>query len=194
MKTKLSEAIKTLKKGEIIVYPTDTQYALGVDIFNNNSIKKLFQLKNRPYDIPLPIAVEKYEDIKKYAFETSYTKNICEIFLPGKLTIILHKKKNISNLLTAGSDKVAIRIPNNKIALELLHNFGPLTITSANIHGKKTESDIKLIYSEFKDKIKCYLNSKMLKNDPSTIVDLTYDTPLLIREGDISLNDILAVI
>lgn len=194
MKKKLSEAIESLKRGEIIVYPTDTQYALGADIFNSNAIKKIFKLKNRPYELPLPIAVEKLDVIKNYAIETEYSKKICKHFLPGKLTIILYKKNIISNLLTAFSDKVAIRIPDNKIALELLHHFGPLTITSANMHGKQTNGEIELIYSEFKDKISCYLNYEILNNTPSTIVDLTHKKPIIIREGDISIKDILAVI
>lgn len=194
MKTKLSKAIDSLKKGGIIVYPTDTQYAFGADIFNENSIKKLFELKNRPNNNPLPIAVGKYDDIKNYAYETKCTKKICDHFLPGKLTIILYKKNNIPDIITGGKDKIAIRIPDNKIALELLNNFGPLTITSANIHGKKTESEIKSINLQFKDKINCYIDHKILNNDPSTIVDLTYRKPLMIREGDISLSDILAVI
>jgi L-threonylcarbamoyladenylate synthase len=194
MKKKLSEAIEALKRGEIIVYPTDTQYALGADIFNIDAIKKIFQLKNRPYDLPISIAVEKLDVINKYAIETEHSEKICKHFLPGKLTIILYKKDVISDLLTGYSEKIAIRIPDNKIALELLHNFGPLTITSANMHGKKTNGEIELIHSEFKDKISCYLNYEILNNNPSTIVDLTNTKPIIIREGDISLKDILAVI
>ena len=194
MKTKLSEAIESLKKGDIIVYPTDTQFAFGADIFNNDSIKKIFKIKNRFYNNPLPIAVEKYDDIKKYAYENKYVEKICNHFLPGKLTIILYKKNNISDILTSGNAKIAIRIPNNEIALELLRIFGPLTITSANVHGKKPEDRIINIYSQFKENIGCYLDYKILKNDPSTIVDLTYKKPVIIREGSISLNEILAVI
>jgi len=194
MKKKITDAIESLKRGEIIVYPTDTQYALGADIFNSNAIKKIFKLKNRPYDLPLPIAVEKLDVINDYAIETEHSKKICKHFLPGKLTVILYKKNVISDIITAFSDKVAIRIPDNKIALELLHNFGPLTITSANIHGKQTNREIELIHSEFKNKISCYLNYKILNNTPSTIVDLTHKKPMIIREGDISINDILAVI
>lgn len=194
LKSKLSKAIESLRKGDVIVYPTDTQYALGADIFNYDSIKKVFEFKNRSYNIPIPIAVAKYEDIIKYTYKNKYIKSIYENFLPGKLTIILYKKDNISNLLTAGKDKIAIRVPKNKIALELLKKFGPLTVTSANIHGKKTQSTIKNIYLQFKEEINCYLDNGILNNDPSTIVDLTSEKPIILREGAISLNDILAVI
>jgi len=194
MKTKLSKAIESLKKGDIIVYPTDTQYAFGVDINKDDSIKKIFEIKDRPFNNPLPIAVEKFDDIEKYTYKNKYVKKIYDYFLPGKLTIILYKKENISDILTSGKDKIAIRVPNNEIALELLRKFGPLTITSANLHGKKTEGNIKKIYSQFKENIGCFLDDEILNNDPSTIVDLTYKKPIIIRKGSISLNDILAVI
>jgi L-threonylcarbamoyladenylate synthase len=194
LKANLSKAIELLKRGEIIVYPTDTQYAFGVDIWNNDSIKKVFEIKNRPNINPLPIAVAKYDDITKLTYKNKYVKKICDHFLPGQLTIILYKKENISNVLTAGKDKIAIRIPNNIIALELLRKFGPLTVTSANFHGKKTQSTIENIYLQFKDNINCYLDYGMLNNNPSTIVDLTYKKPTIVRQGTISLKDILAVI
>jgi len=194
LKANLSKAIELLKRGDIIVYPTDTQYAFGVDIWNDDSIKKVFKIKNRPNINPLPIAVAKYDDITKLTYKNKYVKKICDHFLPGQLTIILYKNENISNVLTAGKDKIAIRIPNNNIALELLGKFGPLTVTSANPHGKKTQSTIENIYLQFKDNINCYLDYGMLNNNPSTIVDLTYKKPTIVRQGTISLKDILAVI
>ncbi len=193
-KSKLSKAIESLQKGEIVVYPTDTQYAFGADIFNDDSIRKVFELKNRSYNNPLSIAMAEYDDIIEYTYKNKFVKSIYENFLPGQLTIILYKKEKISNLLTAGSDKIAIRIPNNNIALELLKKFGPLTVTSANIHGKKPQNNIKNIYLQFKDKISCYLDNGILNNESSTIVDLTSKKPKLLREGAISLDDILAVI
>lgn len=194
LKANLSKAIELLKRGDIIVYPTDTQYAFGVDIWNDDSIKKVFKIKNRPNINPLPIAVAKYDDITKLTYKNKYVKKICDHFLPGQLTIILYKNENISNVLTAGKDKIAIRIPNNNIALELLGKFGPLIVTSANFHGKKTQSTIENIYLQFKDNINCYLDYGMLNNNPSTIVDLTYKKPTIVRQGAISLKDILAVI
>jgi L-threonylcarbamoyladenylate synthase len=194
LKSELSKAIESLNKGEIIVYPTDTQYAFGADIFNDDSIRKVFEIKNRSYNNPLPIAVAKYDDIIKYTYKNKFVKSIYERFLPGKLTVILYKKGNISNLLTAGMDKIAIRIPKNKIALELLSKFGPLTVTSANIHGNITQSTIKDISLDFKEEISCYLDDGLLNNEPSTIVDLTGNKPKILREGKISLEDILAVI
>jgi L-threonylcarbamoyladenylate synthase len=194
LKTDLSKAIESLENGEVIVYPTDTQYAFGADISNEDSIKKVFKIKNRPFNDPLPIAVAKYSDILQIAYTHKYLETLVNHFLPGKLTIILYKKDNISSSITGGLDKIAIRIPDNKIALKLISKFGPLTLTSANIHGKKTESSIENIYSQFKGHINCYLDYGVLNNNPSTIIDLTPERPTLIREGEILIKDILAVI
>lgn len=190
----LIKAIEFLNKGEIVIYPTDTQYAIGADIFRDESIIKVFEIKNRPNNIPIPVAVSCYEDILDIAYKNKNLENIVNKFLPGKLTIILNKKDNVSNKLTSGLNKIAIRIPDNPIALKLLKNFGPLTVTSANIHGKKTESSINKIQNQFKNYINCYLDDGILKNNPSSIIDLTYDKPKLIRSGEIQLKEILAVI
>lgn len=190
----LIKAIEFLSKGEIVIYPTDTQYAMGADIFRDESIMKVFEIKNRPNNIPIPVAVSCYEDILDIAYKNKNLENIVNKFLPGKLTIILNKKDNVSNKLTSGLNKIAIRIPDNPIALKLLKNFGPLTVTSANIHGKKTESSINKIQNQFKNYINCYIDDGILNNNPSSIIDLTYDKPKLIRSGEIQLKEILAVI
>ena len=90
--------------------------------------------------------------------------------------------------------KIAIRIPNNPIALKLTKIFGPLTVTSANIHGRETQDSINKIKSIFKEEIKYYIDYGIINNEPSTIIDLTYDVPKIIREGEIKLEEILAVI
>lgn len=194
LKTDLNNAIELLDNGEIIVYPTDTQYAIGGDIFNNDSIKKVYIIKKRPFNNPLPIAVSSYKEILNIAHNENNLKELVDYFLPGKLTIILKKKENISNFLTSGMNKIAIRIPNNPIALKLMKNFGPLTVTSANIHGEKTQDSINKIKSIFKEGIKYYIDYGIINNEPSTIVDLTYDIPKIIREGEIKPEEILAVI
>ena len=194
LKSKLTKAIESLQKGDVIVYPTDTQYAFGADIFNDDSIRKVFEIKNRSYNNPLPIAVAKYDDIIKYTYKNKFVKSIYEHFLPGKLTIILYKKDNISNILTSGMDKIAIRIPKNKIALELLKKFGPLTVTSANIHGKKTSYVIKDLQMQFSSEISVYLDDGRLDAKPSTIVDLTSKKPIIVRKGPINKEEIMEAI
>jgi len=189
----ISSAIQALKNGELIVYPTDTLYALGADVFHSDSVTKVFRVKNRPYTTPLPVAVADFAALETIAYTNQSVRQIVERFLPGSLTVILHKKDSISDLVTGGLDKVAVRIPDNSIALKVLSEFGPLTVTSANIHGEKTPYLIKDIMMQLTHNVSVYLDDGRLDAEPSTIVDLTLDTPQIIRQGSISIQEIMDV-
>ncbi len=193
-KNTISNAIVALKAGNLIVYPTDTLYALGADIFNDGSVTKVFTVKKRPFSNPLSVAVADFEAISKIAYTNEFVKQVVERFLPGSLTIILRKKESVSRLVTGGLDNIAVRIPDNKIALKLLSAFGPLTVTSANVHGKKTPYVIKDIMMQFTTDILVYLDDGRLDAKPSSIVDLTLEKPRIVRKGSITLDEILDVI
>ena len=194
-KLNLSKAIAALRNGQVIVYPTDTLYGLGADIFNNEAVKKVFKIKKRKKTNPLPVAVANIKELEKIAFVDEKSRCLIKTFLPGKLTIVLKKKNNVSNLVTGGLDKVAIRIPNNKIALDLLSKFGPITATSANIHGKKPPVNINHIRMQFKDSdIAVYIDNGKLDGKPTTIVDMTKKPFKIIRKGTISEKEIMDVI
>jgi L-threonylcarbamoyladenylate synthase len=194
-KIDLSKAITALKRGELIVYPTDTLYALGADIYNVDAVRRIFKIKNRPLDIPLSVAVASYDAIEKVAFVNDNARRLAEHFLPGPLTLILNKKSTISNIITGGLDKVAVRIPDNEVALELLSKFGSLIATSANVHDMETPYDIKGIRKQFKEgDVSVFLNCGKLNALPSTIVDVTTKMPKIIREGIITKKNILDAI
>ena len=194
-KLDLSKAISALTNGEIIVYPTDTLYGLGADIYNVDAVRKVFEVKKRPMDNPLSVAVSSFDELKQIAYISASTKRLVESFLPGKLTLILIKRRYVSDVVTAGLDKIAIRIPNCKVTLELLSEFGPLTATSANIHGIKTPGIINDIRMQFKDNdIAVYLDIGKLDGQPSTIVDMTGKKIKILREGTIAKRDILDAI
>jgi len=191
----LSKAFSALSNGELIVYPTDTLYGIGADVFNREAVKKVFEIKKRPFNQPISVAVSCVEDLEKIAFIDERTERIIDVFLPGNLTLVLKKKKIISDVVTSGHNNVAIRIPDNKIALELLSIFGPLTCTSANISGQKTPSVISDISMHFKpEDISVYLDDGALEDKPSTIVDLTFDKPKILRDGKISEKQIMDAI
>lgn len=191
----ISRAIKALSKGELVVYPTDTLYGLGADIFNESAVKKVYHVKNRPIDNPLSIAVSCVDEIENIAYVNEQVFSFAKKFLPGVLTIVLKKKKIVPDIVTGGLDNIAIRIPDNRIAIELLSSFGPLTCTSANAHGKKTPALINEIIMQFKQKdIAVFIDDGRLNGKPSTIVDLTKQKPKIIREGDISKKQIMDAI
>ena len=191
----LSKAFSALSNGEIIVYPTDTLYGLGADVFNKKAVKKVFEIKKRPFDQPISVAVSCIEDLEKIAFVDERVHKIIDTFLPGSLTLVLNKKKIIPDIVTADLDNIAIRIPNNKLALELLSIFGPLTCTSANIHNQKTPSVISDISMQFKPgDISVYIDDGKLEGTPSTIIDLTHETSKILRKGTISKKHIMDAI
>lgn len=191
----LSKAIEALRNGDIVVYPTDTLYAFGVDIYNKDAVKKVFEVKKRPLDNPLPVAVSNLVDIEKIAFVSDIARDLAEYFLPGPLTMILNKKSVILDVVTGGLDNVAVRIPDNDVALELLSRYGPITVTSANVHGKEVPdiiSDIKMQFNS--DDVAVYLDYGKLNGLPSTIVDMTAGKPRIVRDGAITKEEILDVI
>ena len=192
----VSEAVVALSKGELVVYPTDTLYGIGADVYNEVAVRKVFEIKKRPLSNPLPIAVSDFEMLEKVAYVDDKAMRLADFFLPGKLTLVLKKKDVISDVVTAGGDKVAVRIPGNKVALELLSRFGgPITATSANVHGMETPSVINEIRMQFKNQgISVYLDTGRVAGKPSTVVDVTGETVRVIRVGEITEKEILDVI
>ena len=190
----ISKAIYSLKNGDIIVYPTDTLYGLGADIYNDNAVRKVFKIKKRPFNDPLSVAVSDFNELEKIANADERTQQLADQFLPGKLTLILEKKNSVSDVVTGGLKTIAIRIPDNKIALELLSEFGPITATSANIHGLETPYIINEINMQLKENIAVYLDDGRLECQPTTIVDLTNNQVRILRRGAITEKDVLDAI
>jgi len=193
-KNDIPAAIKALKEGKLIIYPTDTLYALGADIFNATAVKKVFDIKRRPYTIPLPVAVSSIEAIETIAIMNETAWTLSEKFLPGNLTIILKKKPTVPLIVTSGFDTIAIRVPNHPVALQLLSAFGPLTVTSANLHQKKTRAIPKDILQQLKTSIPVCLTNGKKEGVASTIVDLSEKEPRMVREGSIRKDELLDVI
>jgi len=193
-KIDLSATLKVLREGDIVVYPTDTLYALGADALNEDVVKKVFILKKRPFVNPISVAVSSYDGLRKIAFADQRVRRLFDHFLPGPLTLVLKKKRLVPDVVTAGSHKVAVRVPNNNIALDLLNHFGPLTATSANLHGMLVPYTINNICKQFSTgAVSVYLDDGRLDKKPSTIVDLTTKEPVILREGIISKDEILRV-
>jgi L-threonylcarbamoyladenylate synthase len=189
-----SRALKALKNGDVIIYPTDTLYALGADIFNEEAVKRVFEIKHRPFSIPLPVAVASKKAIETIASLNENAHRIIDRFLPGTLTVLLKKKASVPMIVTSGSETIAIRIPQQRIALRLLSEFGPLTVTSANLHHEKTPGIIKDILMQLQTEVPVAFDVGRLDTAPSTIVDLTKQTPRVVRSGIITEQELLDAI
>ena len=187
MQNEIRKAIRLLKQGELIVYPTDTLYGLGADIFNEEAIKKVYEVKKRPFDLPLSIAIASVDEINEYAYMNEIAYKIAHEFLPGAITIILKKRKVIPDIIA--KEKIGISIPANEIALKIAKEL-PITATSANIHGKNTPKEIKEAKEQLRDKIALYIHGGKLPGKPSTIVDVSEGKIKIIREGAIRRGEI----
>ncbi len=165
----IEKAVEILKKGGLIAYPTDTIYGLGVDIFNQTAVEKVFALKGRDFNKPLSIAVANFEMIERIAEISKNQRAILKQLLPGPITVLLKKKKEVSNLITANSELVGIRFPDNQWAIKIIKMAKfPITATSANLSGQRDVfrgQDIKL-------KVDFVVQGKCRYQKASTVVDL----------------------
>lgn len=187
-KDKIEFALNLLRDGGTVVYPTDTIYGLGVNIYDENAIKKVFYIKKRSFNKPLSVCVSQISDINRIAYLDKTKRDIINEILPGPFTIILRKKEFISKLLTAGGEKIGIRIPNNRICMELTKLF-PITTTSANLSGKKPSRSVNEVVKQLDDSVDLILDTGKSENEfPSTVIDLTLNTPKVVREGSYKLK------
>ena len=181
--------------GNLVVYPTETVYGIGADAFNQVAVKNVYLAKNRPFDMALSVAVADKRMMEQIAILDENADKLIKAFLPGPLTIIIQKRPEISDLVTAGSQKVGIRMPDNDIAMALVRKVGPIIATSANIHSQPDATDVRTAFNCFGDKVSTYLDagpSKLQK--PSTIVWLMNGEFEIVRQGAIRGEDIEAAL
>ena len=180
---KIRIARMAMKKGSIIIYPTDTVYGIGANVFDEKAILKVFSIKKRPLNKPLSVCISKIEDIKHVAHMDAEAETIIRNILPGPFTIILKKNDNISSLLTAGSDKIGIRIPDNSICKDLSKEF-PITSTSANLSGYDIPESADGVLEQLGSSIDIIMDAGICKHGiPSTVIDMTVYPPKVLREG-----------
>ncbi|MFA6065132.1 MAG: L-threonylcarbamoyladenylate synthase [archaeon] len=196
----IKEAIRTLKNGGIIVYPTETCYGLGVDPTNQKAVDKLISYKTFRNDKPISIAVSDKKMAEKYVTLNDTAKNLYKEYLPGPFTIISKSKGKVAHGVESNLKTLGIRIPAYEFILKLIKEFGkPITATSANVSYKKTPYSLKDILSNTskkqQDLIDLVLDAKTLpKNSPSTVVDTTLEDVKVLRQGDIVLKQTHKVI
>lgn len=179
-KRKIKMAVNILEEGGLIVYPTDTIYGLGANIFSDKAIRKVYSIKGRDYSKPISVSISEIEDINKIA----YLENLERVkeVLPGPFTIILNKKENVSPLLTAGGEKIGVRIPDNRISRELTRKF-PITSTSANLSGGKVFESADAMIELWGDSVDLIIDGGKLQGNHSTVIDWTTQPPKVLRKG-----------
>lgn len=194
---KLKKPAQIIKDGGIVVFPTETVYGIGVNGLDEKAIKRLYKVKKRPMDKPISLLVENIQMIEKVAKDiTKEEYALIKEFMPGPLTIILQKKDIVPNILTANSETVGIRMPENDIAIELIKYVGcPIATPSANISGKPSGINIQDIIQDFGDTVDYYIDGGKSKiGKSSTVVKIINKKPHILREGTISEQQIIEVL
>ncbi|MBR0270791.1 MAG: threonylcarbamoyl-AMP synthase [Methanobrevibacter sp.] len=177
----INEAIDVLANGGVVMYPTDTVYGLGANIFNNKAVRQVFKIKQRNLLKPLSILVSDTDAINLVSKISIYQKNTIDKYLPGPYTFILKKSPVVPRVVTSGLEHVGVRVPKNEIACKLATLF-PITTTSANL----SDEDVLSTPEEILDQLGCDVDlvidvGPLDSKNASTIIDLTTPQPTFIR-------------
>lgn len=182
----LRRAVEILRRGGIVAFPTETVYGLGCDAFNEKAVERLYELKKRPKNKPLIVGVGKIEDIYDIAEVNETAEKLIKAFFPGSLTLVL-KNKKIPSIVTANSEKVAVRMPAHEIPLKLSKELGrPIVVPSANISGRPSPTKFEHVIADFGDTIDAVIIGECKIGIESTILDVTVSPAKLLRPGAVS--------
>ncbi|HAP66921.1 MAG TPA: threonylcarbamoyl-AMP synthase [Nitrospinae bacterium] len=180
----IKKVVQILKDGRVIAYPTDTIYGIGCDIFNKKGIEKIYQIKKREKNKPMSFICADLSDISQYAIVSNYAYRIMKRSLPGPYTFILEASSITPKKIMSKKKTVGIRIPDHKICLAVVKELGhPLITTSANISTEEELNNPDDIEDKLGSSLDLIIDEGPLISEPSTIVDLTGDSPIILREG-----------
>ncbi len=180
----INKAVQVLRKGGIIIYPTDTVYGMGCDIYNKKALEKLFRIKNDVGTKLFSFICSNFKEISKYAKISDYAFKKMKYLLPGPYTFILPTTRLVPKELWSKRKTVGIRIPNNKVALKLVELLGnPIISTSTTNRKGDVLYEPFEIRNIFNNQVDLMLASGNLIGDPSSVIDLSEDQPEIIRRG-----------
>ena len=192
----VERSISILKQEGIVAFPTDTVYGLGACANLQLAVERVYQVKERQRNMALPLLLAHTSQISEIAEPVPpVVWLLARSFLPGALTIVLAKSKSVPDIITAGGATVAIRIPAHPVPVALVEGLGaPIVGTSANLSGQPSALTADEVYSQFGDKIDLVIDGgRCLGGRESTIVDVTGETPVVLREGAISKEELKRV-
>jgi len=182
----IKKAAGIIKNNQLVAFPTETVYGLGADALNPNAVKKIFLAKERPMDNPLIVHIADKDDIYTLAKNIPKEANkLIRKFFPGPLTIILEKQPIVPDETTARLPTVAIRMPENRIAIDLIQTSQtPIAAPSANRAGRPSPTRAEHVFQDLKEKVDLIIDGGPTKLGlESTVVDLTVKTPQILRPG-----------
>jgi len=192
----VEKAVRRIRAGGVIAFPTTCLYGLGADAFNVSAVSRIFELKARSRDNPLLLLVKDADALTELAANVPDSAvALMERFWPGALTIVFEAKPTVPAELTAGTGKIGVRIPAHPVALALVKAIGrPITGTSANLSGSGGCLQVSDLNIPLGDSISLILDAGPLKGGiGSTVIDVTIDPPEILREGSEAAEDLYRV-
>ena len=191
MKEIYQQALEALNNHQIIAFPTETVYGLGVFFDDQKAYELLNTVKRRKEDKPYTMMLSNVEDIEKYAFIQDKYLNLIKKYMPGSLTLLVRSKDNVPNYVTHNTGIIGIRIPSNKEALDLLRYVKkPLLVPSANRADCSPARTYEEVVAIFGDEVKVVVPGQIQSGEPSTIIDLTGEEIKLVRKGPIPFKEL----
>lgn len=187
--TIINQAAQIIRDGGLVAFPTETVYGLGANALNEESVKKIYAAKGRPSDNPLIVHISSREEVYFLVESINLKAQILmDLFWPGPLTLIFPKSRRIPNYITAGLSTVAIRMPRNKIASELIkYATLPIAAPSANISGRPSPTNASHVIKDLNGKVDMILDGGTVEVGlESTVVDVSGDIPMILRPGGIT--------
>lgn len=171
----------------LVISPTDTIYGIMGDALNEDVIRRVFDVKQRPYNKPLLLLMDSFEMVEQYTEELSeMEKKLMHKFWPGLVTFILKKNDKISNLITSGNDTVGVRIPDNNDLLEIIRRLKrPVVSTSANITETPVITCIEMLEADIVNSVDYIEDGGLIENESSTIIKVNEKDIKILREGKI---------
>ena len=192
----VEKGISILKQGGLVAFPTDTVYGLGAWADHQPAVERVYRVKERPRNIALPLLLADISQIGGVAEPVPpIAWLLAHNFLPGALTIVLHKSNSVPDIITAGGITVAVRVPAHPVPIALVQGLGaPIVGTSANVSGKPSALTADEVYSQFGNKIDLVIDGGRCPGGrESTIIDVTGEEPIILREGAISREELRQV-
>lgn len=193
----IRKAADILRNGGLVVFPTETVYGLGADGTNAKAVLKIFAVKRRPPDNPLLLHISNIEQLDAVAASVpSAAKRLVDRFWPGPLAIVLPKSESVPYEVTAGLDRVGVRMPGHAIALEFLSACGvPVAAPSANLSGRLSPTCLEDVIEDLDGKVDCIIDGGSCPvGIESTVIDVTGERPIVLRSGAVSIEALESVI
>ena len=192
-KKNINEVVELLNHDEVVAFPTETVFGLGVKFGNLSALEKIYEIKHRSHSKAVSLMIYDSQDIEKYAYVNTNAQKLIDEFMPGMITLVLKKKSILSDDFTAGYDTIGIRIPDDPFVLKLLKEVGPMLVTSANISGQETLLNDQEVYKQFKGKINMIVKGECKSTLASTVIKVDEDVTIL-RQGCIQEKEIREVL